>query len=402
MKKISNYIIRLLLIVLMLSSYFITPLSVSAASKATTVGELKQELAELQQKKKNTENQKNQTAAEINQKNRDINNAYNEIEASEVKIKEAKSDIEKAKERIAEYEKKTQEMIKFYQIMSGENTYLEFITDSASMTELIMRIDAVEEIVEYNQKVLKDLEQSIKELEQKQVELKNYEVQLNNNIASYEQKIKQLDSRLLALEDDAIDINEEIYNLKETISMYVNLGCKDNDKLDVCSMNSNNATWLKPVAKGRINSLFGWRNVAGQSKYHSGIDIGIAEGTTVYAIANGTVINVVYKSSCGGNKVYVQCIVGGQKYTYVFAHLLSISVNKGDKVTTNTAIGKSGGGSTATRNGGYDRCTTGAHLHLSISKGYYTSYANYVAGLINPPGYPGKGAYFYSRTQWFG
>ena len=402
MKRLSNYIIRVLLIVLMLSSYFLTPLSVSAASKATTLGELKNELAALQQKKKNTDNQKKQTAAEINQKNRDISNAYSEIEASEVKIKEAKSDIEKAKEKIAEYEKKTQEMIKFYQIMSGENTYLEFITDSASMTELIMRIDAVEEIVEYNQKVLKDLEKSIKDLEQKQVDLKNYEVQLNNNIASYEQKIKQLDSRLLALEDDAIDINEEIYNLKETISMYVNLGCKDNDKLDVCSMNSNNAMWLKPVAKGRINSLFGWRNVSGQSKYHSGIDIGIAEGTTVYAIANGTVINVVYRSSCGGNKVYVQCIVGGQKYTYVFAHLLSISVNKGDKITTSTAIGKSGGYTTATRFGGYDRCTTGAHLHLSISKGYYTSYSSYVAGLINPPGYPGKGAYFYSRTQWFG
>ena len=402
MKKIGNYFIRLLLIILMLSSYFITPIAASAASQATTLKELKDELAALQAKKKNTENQKNQTAAEINQKNRDISNAYSEIEVSENQIKIAKDDIQKAEEKINEYDAKTQEMIKFYQIMSGENTYLEFITDSANMTELIMRIDAVEAIVEYNQNVLKELEQSIKELEQKQVDLKNYEVQLNNNIASYEQKIKQLDSKLLALEDDAIDINEEIYNLKETINFYVNLGCKDGDRLDVCSTNANNASWLKPVAKGRVNSLFGWRNLEGKSSFHSGIDIGIAEGTPVYAIANGTVFNVVYKSNCGGNKIYVQCIVGGQKYTYVFAHLLSISVKTGDKVTTNTVLGISGGQSTATRNGGYDRCTTGAHLHISISKGYYTSYSNFVANLINPPGYPGKGAYFYSRTQWFG
>ena len=402
MKKVSNYLLRIVLVFLLLFSYFATPISVSAASKATTLKELKDELSALQAKKKNTENQKNQTAAEINQKNKDISKAYSEIEASENQIKVAKEDIQKAEEKIKEYDAKTQEMIKFYQIMSGENTYLEFITDSANMTELIMRIDAVENIVEYNQQVLKDLEKSIKELEQKQVDLKNYEVQLNNNIASYEQKIKQLDSRLLALEDVAIDINEEIYNLKETINFYVNLGCKDNDNLEVCSTNANNATWLKPVAKGRINSLFGWRTLNGKTKFHGGIDIGIAEGTTLYAIANGTVFNVVYKSSCGGNKVYVQCIVNGQKYTYLYAHMLSISVKPGDKVTTNTPLGKSGGYSTATRFGGYDTCSTGAHLHLAISKGYYTSYSSFVANLINPPGYPGKGAYFYSRTQWFG
>ena len=97
--------------------------------------------------------------------------------------------------------------------------------------------------------------------------------------------------------------------------------------------------------------------------------------------------------------IYVQHSVNGKKYTTVYMHLKSFNVDVGDTVFLATVIAYSGGGVSTM---GYDRCTTGAHLHISVSKGYYTSYANYVANLINPPGYPGKGAYFNSRTQWFG
>ena len=385
---------------------FAFPLSALAAakvnnSKATTLKELKAELTALQNKKKDLENQKSQTKSQINQKNVDIKKANDEIKKSESKIVEAKNNIKEAESTIDKYKAKSEELMKFYQIMSSENAYVDFFTDSSNMTELIMRMDAVDRILAYNKEMLDTLDNSIKELEQKQVELKKYEAELEKNIASYEQKIKELDSRYLALMDDGIDINEEIYNIKETIQYYVNLGCKDNDRLDVCSSNINNTGWLKPISKGRITSLFGWRTLNGKAGFHSGIDIGTAEGTPVYAVAAGTVFNVVYKSSCGGNKVYVQCIVNGEKYTVSYVHLLSINVKKGDKVNTNTMIGKSGGYSTAKKHGGYDTCTTGAHLHVSVSKGYYTSYANYVANLINPPGYPGKGSWFYSRTQWF-
>jgi peptidoglycan hydrolase CwlO-like protein len=102
--------------------------------------------------------------------------------------------------------------------MSSENAYVDFFTDSSNMTELIMRMDAVDRILAYNKEMLDTLDRSIVELEQKQVELKKYEEELENNIASYEQKIKELDSRYLALMDDGIDINEEIYNIKETIN----------------------------------------------------------------------------------------------------------------------------------------------------------------------------------------
>lgn len=395
MKKV-KYIISFSLIALMLSS-IVFPISASAASKATTLGELKGELAALKAKKANTENKKQMAKSEINQKNNAINNAYKEIEVSENKIVEAKNDIEQTKTTISDYEQKTKELMKFYQIMNGDNEYLEFITDSANMTELIMRMDAVESIAQYNKDMLKKLEDTISSLEQKQVDLKNYEVQLNKNISTYENRIKELDSSLVALSDISMSIDDEINMTANSIKYYQNLGCKDDQKLETCVNDLNNTGWLRPVSKGVMTSMFGWRNVSGQSSYHSGVDIGVPEGTTVYATAAGTVINLVRKSSCGGNQVYVQCIVNGQKYTVQFAHLLSINVNVGQKVNTQSIIGYSGGKSTATRNGGYDRCTTGAHLHYGVSRGYYTSWSSYVSNLIAPPGFPGKGGSFSSR-----
>lgn len=76
-------------------------------------------------------------------------------------------------------------------------------------------------------------------------------------------------------------------------------------------------------------------------------------------------------------------------------------VSVGDTVTVNDVIALSGGYSTAKKNGGYDTCTTGAHLHFGVSVGAYTTWAKYTANLIEPPGFPGKGSWFYSRTQWF-
>ena len=60
--------------------------------------------------------------------------------------------------------------------------------------------------------------------------------------------------------------------------------------------------------------------------------------------------------------------VNGQKCTGEFAHLRSINVSKGQKVTKGTVIGTVGGDSSTWY---YDKCTTGPHLHYAIAYGYY-------------------------------
>ncbi|MDE6284455.1 MAG: peptidoglycan DD-metalloendopeptidase family protein [Bacilli bacterium] len=401
MKKICNYSIRLILIVSLLSVYVLEPMSVNAASSATTLAGLRKELTDLQNKKKQNENKKKLTQSEINQKNVDISNAKKEIQNSESKIILAKEEIELTKTKITEMEKQIEDLMKYFQIMSGDNSYLEFLTDSSSMTELIMRTDAVNQLTVYNKEKLKEASDLIKENEQKQVDLKNYEKQLERNITEYEKKISELDSSLLQLSDVSVSIDDEISLQQAAIKMYEQMGCGETENLEVCVARTASSGWLKPVTKGRISSVFGYRNLPGQSSNHSGIDVAVAENTTVYSATNGTVIKTLNRTSCGGNQVYVQSYVNGEPYTILYAHLLSVNVSAGQKITNQTIIGYSGGYSTSTAHGGYDTCTTGAHLHFSVSKCVYKSYSNYVANLINPPGFPKKGGWFYSRTQWF-
>lgn len=402
MMKIVNYFVRYILAICMIcASFMVNIKSASAKSEATTLAELRQELKNLQAKKQSTQNQKNMTEKEKRQRNNDIMNANQEIKNSENKIAEAKADIEATQVKIAELDKQTKDLMESYQVMLGDNSYLEFVTDSSSMTELIMRIDAVRQVTNYNKDKLAEMEELIKTNEQKQVDLKNYEVELNNNIDSYQKQIESLDSSLLALSDISIGIDEEIDIVQTNIKNYVAMGCGENQKFTECASYSYNSTWLKPVTKGTVTSLFGWRKLNGASSNHSGIDIGTPEGTSVYSATNGKVVYIIRGSSCGGNQVYIESKVDGVTYTMLYAHMLSINVSLHQDVSNQTVIGKSGGQSTAKKYGGYDRCTFGAHLHYSVSKSNWTTWSHFYSNLINPPGFPGKGASFYSRTQWF-
>ena len=422
-KKLSAYFLRYLLVIFIIGIHVLPPLPVSAATNYNdmTLKEMKEELENLKQKKEDNKHEQEVTEAEKEAKNKAIADTYYKIEENRKQIEEAKQNIADSEARIAELEEQTNQLMAYYQILQGNNAYMEFVTDSSSMTELIMRSDAIAQLSSYNQDKLLELENLIKETEQKQVDLTEYENELNNNLANYQKQLEEINSSLLQFSDISMTIDGEIENLEDIIETNENMGCKESETPTSCakrlveeSQNKdqdsddtdyswyiNNYGWLKPVTKGRISSNFGWRSVPGQSSYHSGIDIAVSEGTNVYPAASGVVVRTVSRSSCGGNQIYIQAVINGEVYTMQYAHLLEVYVSKGDVVDVNDVIALSGGYSTASRYGGYDTCTTGAHLHFGVSVGAYTSFSNYTANLINPPGFPNKGSWFYSRTQWF-
>lgn len=410
MKKLSEYFIRYMFVFMIFAMYVLYPMSVSAASNSDTLAGMRAELEALYKEKADAEHQQEISEAEKAQKNQQISEAYAKIEETQIKVDEAKKSIEDSNEKIAELDKQTKDLMSYYQILQGDNSYLEFITDSSSMTELIMRSDAIEMLSNYNQEKLVELENLIEKNEQKQVELLEYEEELNNNIADYQRQLEEIDASIIQFSDISMDLDGEIDLLENTIQIYEDMGCTETETIDACyaRLSSqdydwyiNNYGWLKPVTQGRISSNFGWRSVPDQSSYHSGIDIAVSEGTEVYPAAAGQVIKMVYEDDCGGNQIYIQAVINGEVYTLQYAHLLEMYVSVGDIVNVNDVIALSGGYSTASRYGGYDTCTTGAHLHFGVSVGAYTSWSSYTANLIEPPGFPNKGSWFYSRTQWF-
>ena len=116
--------------------------------------------------------------------------------------------------------------------------------------------------------------------------------------------------------------------------------------------------YIKPV-EGKITSNFGYRTAPtkGASTGHSGIDIGVPEGTPVKVIADGKVVAASGGMRGYGNGVFVDHgIINGKHLVSEYGHLSEFNVKVGDKVKAGQVVAKSG-------NTGV---STGPHLHLTI------------------------------------
>ena len=105
----------------------------------------------------------------------------------------------------------------------------------------------------------------------------------------------------------------------------------------------------------RITSNFGYRihPISKVRKLHGGVDLVKNHNDPIYAFRNGTVSFAGRNNQGFGNLVIVNEPNG---YRNFYAHLNSINVKKGQKVTTYTIIGRQG----ATGN------VTGSHLHFEV------------------------------------
>jgi len=405
MKKIIDCILKSTLILTVLFGYTFYPVNTKAVTikQGQTLADLRADLKALQKEKVESQNKQKKTQSEIDAEKNNIASANHEIEEANLQISLLTEAIENTNTEISKLKEDTESLLLLYQKLETENIYLSYITGATSMTELIMRMDAINQVTEYNQEKLNDLELLIKNNEKMSDELEDYQVTLNSKIETYEENIKSLDRDLADLVEGAEDINSEIAGVKELINYYEKVGCKENEDLTACVSIANNSGFARPLTRGKITSPFGWRVHPTKKvwKFHNGIDIGgNSEGTKIYSSAAGIVGKITRKSSCGGNMVYIWVYVKDVPYTVVYMHLLDVYVNVGDKVTTSTVIGTVGGGK-GTRS--YDKCTTGAHLHYGVSKNNHylksksESYSKFTANMINPPGFPSYGSWFYSR-----
>jgi murein DD-endopeptidase MepM/ murein hydrolase activator NlpD len=106
---------------------------------------------------------------------------------------------------------------------------------------------------------------------------------------------------------------------------------------------------VKGATEDNISSYYGEQR---SDHIHKGIDIAMPLGSICFTIFGGTVLNLGYSTSYGN---FVE-VLNGNGYKEFFAHLSSISVNKGDNLLAGGEIGKVG----STGN------STGNHLHYEI------------------------------------
>lgn len=406
MKKFIDSLYRSILILIVVFGYIFQPIAVDAATtvkKGDTLATLRQNLKSLQNKKAEQKKEQQKTQAEIDANKNKIANTYNEMDNAQKQITLLTEEIAKTNEDVEKLKLENENLMVLYQKLESENIYLSYITGASTMTELIMRMDAINQVTEYNEQKMNKLELLINSNNKMSKELEKYQVELDKKIVEYNSLIDSFEADLDDLVEGVESIDSEIQGVKELIDYYEKVGCKEDEDLISCVNIANNSGWIKPLTKGKITSPFGWRihPTKGVWKFHNGIDIGgNGEGTKIYSTAAGIVGKITRKSSCGGNMVYVWVYVKGVPYTIVFMHLLEIKVSVGDAVTTDTVIGTVGGGK-GTKS--YDKCSTGAHLHYGVSKNNHylksksETYSKFTANMIDPPGFPSNGSWFYSR-----
>ncbi len=112
--------------------------------------------------------------------------------------------------------------------------------------------------------------------------------------------------------------------------------------------------WARPCSWKKLTSPFGYRThpVTGQYKFHNGVDLANDQGTPIYAARSGKVTVATYGGTYGN---YVT-INHGDGFSSLYAHMTRYVVHKGDTVKKGQLIGYMG--STGR--------STGPHLHFSI------------------------------------
>ena len=375
---------------------------------AKTLQDMYNELAKLQNQYNANKSKKDLTQSQINELNNEINAISASIEQTRKEIKQAEEDIALSKEKIESKKVESDGLIKFLQVSNGGNIYLEYLFDAENYTDFIYRYEVVKQLTNYNSELIDELETLIIELQQKEKELAEKQIKLENDRKVLTEKVSTLTANLSNFMAEGVDIEEDIKDLKKQIKLYEDMGCSRNQDITTCNNSGliNAYGWKYPLSRGCVTSEYtGWNtrtDWSGGGGHHA-IDLDcVAEGSNVYAAADGVVSRIAFYGNCGGNTVYISHIVKGKKYTSQYMHLLRVAdgIYVGRAVTDNTVIGYVGGGSTAAANGGYDYCTTGTHLHFGIAEGH--SAFNFNSHSINPReifGFPklvwSGGGYFY-------
>ncbi|WP_329361626.1 M23 family metallopeptidase [Streptomyces sp. NBC_01483] len=115
---------------------------------------------------------------------------------------------------------------------------------------------------------------------------------------------------------------------------------------------TNDTGYTLPVTGATIGTGYKVAGSMWSSGYHTGVDFVVPTGTTIKAIAAGTVVSAGWGGAYG-NQVVIQHADG--QYSQ-YAHMSALSVSAGQTVTEGQQIGLSG----ATGN------VTGPHLHFEI------------------------------------
>lgn len=248
----------------------------------------------------------------------------------------------------------------------GTIGYLEILLDSKSFSDLFLRVQYINDIMQFDREILTKLEEIETEIENKKQEIE-VSLELQIEVVAYEaEKVKEMNAMLSeknalmrAYEADEAKYDEIVRANEEADKEVAALIAKETAGVGgtVYYTGSGNLGWPVPSKAASSSSLSsGFVNrtnpVTGKYESHSGFDIPASYGAAIVAAETGKVIYSGWMNGYGNTIV----IDHGGGLSTLYAHNSSLSVAKGATVNRGQTVALCG--STG--------MSTGNHVHFSV------------------------------------
>lgn len=351
--------------------------------------------------------EKNAIDQEIGLLNEQIANINEQITIYGMLIADKQEELDEAKARLEKLREQNKERIRAME-EEGSLSYWSVLFKASSFSDLLDRLNMIEEIAAADRRRLEAMDLAAKEveaarqaLESEKAELETTKAELNDLQAELEVKRVEADEVLIELhkqgeafeklmeEAEARDeelqkeiaaaekeynkeynrLEEEERKRKEEEERKKQEALQNQNKPgnSTSSAAPSNAKWIIPCSYIYLSSPFGYRihPIHGTYSFHSGVDLASPSGTPIKATRAGTVTKATYDGASG----YYVTVNHGDGFSSSYLHMTHFIVKAGDKVSQGQVLGYVG--STG--------WSTGPHLHFSI---YYNGVAQNPAAYL--------------------
>ena len=383
MDRRKRYIRRTLCLVLTLALMLplTGPATVIPASAVT-----QQEIDELKEEAQDLEAQQEEIQEKLEAVQANREEALAQKRLLEQQIDVIQDEIDNIDEQIAMYDQliaeKTEELAQAqadeaaqyelfckrvrYMEEQGETSYWSVLFSSGDFSELLDNYMMVQEIMEYDNKVMDDLiairekvaqdKADLEEAQAAQEEARQQQQAAMDKLEAQEAQVDQLISQINAQESELEAMEADLQQAAAAMDAEIARRERELQAQLAASGNTivSESGFIWPSYATVITSLFGSRihPITGRPNNHTGVDIAASGGSDIWAAKSGVVLTSTYNNSYG-NYVVISHANGEST---LYAHMSRRLVSEGETVTQGQTIGLVG--STGS--------STGNHLHFEI------------------------------------
>lgn len=347
--------------------------------KAAQIAALEQKKKEQQAKLKDLEKQISEAKAKKNDvmETKKLLDQRNQLLMEQ--IEDTQNQIDDAAAQIARYEMLEQEQYELFcrQVRSEEErgslSYLSVLFKASSMSDLLNRMEFVNEVAEYNKRLIAAMKETRENIAEEKAAMEAKEAELGQQQSELQAKLTETTNLMNEYAADQKKL-EAIYAAEEKAGKEI--AAEIDRLLAESDVVPSNEGFIWPVnTSKKISSPIGNRVAPGGfgSTNHKGVDIcNVGFTSSVFAVKSGKVLLTNTSGYGGGYGNYVVIDHGGG-VTTLYAHMSVVKVSEGQMVSQGTVLGITG--STG--------ASTGPHLHYEVRiNGVYQNPLNYLAGYI--------------------